>query len=128
MTTRQMAEVMLAADAPGAVVEKHAWNDTSCAWRADNERGWNWHYWNYRIKPSPKLVPLSREDFEGVTTWIRIDDEGASRSVTAMGDEFVTIGGWEKKLKYGELHERSWQYSQPSRFQGWKPCSKESNA
>ena len=124
MTTKEKAEVMLASEAPGAVVQRQHYTWDKSLWQDALNPEWNWAVYDFRIKPAPKLVPLSREDFEGVVTWMRSTADGPSRLVLAVDVESVIVFAWGS-VERKRLHSDGWQYSQPSRFEGWRPCSKE---
>ena len=75
----------------------------------------------YRVRPVPKLIPLSREDIPPVC-WIRSPNKDSMWLVTHTGTESVSYNFNSATYKW--LFEEGYQHSTDRK--NWRPCSKES--
>jgi len=81
-------------------------------------------YWEWRIKPEVRTVPLTEPDIPP-TCWLRSANPSAACLVIAVREDGVRITNSDgvRYISYKSLHDCKWWFSADR--QTWRPCSKE---
>lgn len=121
-TPQEMIEV-LQAFIDGKVIQSKLCKELSKSvdWADTSNPVWRWDVYNYRIKPEPKLVPLTINDIPPIC-WIRVkgDCNRFEHLVTSCCITYISFNGG--KTTWRELFERSFEYSSDRKT--WLPCHK----
>ena len=124
-TLDEMIAVMQAAR-DGKKIEFKELNSASANWELARSPYWDWHKFDYRVKPEPRKMPLGYADINLHRDLFRLahhaqSECSAAHSVTAgVG---VWIAGASVAQSWSDLMEE-WEISRDG-GKTWQPCWKE---
>lgn len=106
----------------GEVIELNwSGDDEEPDWKISISPDWSCSPKEYRVKPTPKRVPLEAKDVPAPVCWIRLTGADGEVLVTGVYEGQLSFGSGRYE-KFSDLMEGGWKYSADRKE--WKECSK----